>query len=65
LPAIIVRDVFFLHERGYWMGVYMIFFQCFPGIGLIVSGFVITAGGWRWGFWVESPHILLANGQSG
>jgi hypothetical protein len=29
VTAIIVKDFFFLQERGWWMGVYMVFFQCF------------------------------------
>ena len=53
LPGILVRDLFFLHERGKWMGYYMVFFQCLPGAGLIASGFLITARGWRWFFWVS------------
>jgi MFS family permease len=55
LPAAVVRDLFFLHQRGWWMGVYMFFFQCAVFIGGIASGFIITAGGWRWHFWVYDP----------
>jgi MFS family permease len=52
LPAIILKDVFYLHERGGHMGLYMVLFQCSPSIGLFCSGFLISAGGWRWYFWV-------------
>jgi MFS family permease len=52
LPAIVVKDIFFLHERGWWMGVYMVFFQSLPSLFVVVSGFVITALGWRWHLWV-------------
>lgn len=52
LPGIVVRDIFFLHERGSRMGLYMMFFQVVPTLGTIASGFLITAGGWRWHFWV-------------
>jgi hypothetical protein len=61
LPGIIVKDVFYLHERGAWMGLYMIFFQSLPALGLIASGFVITAGGFRWYFWVNSSNEISAN----
>src|SRR5271170_5247705 len=52
LPGVVVRDLFFLHERGRYMGLYMIFFQGGPGAGVIAMGFIITAGGWRWALWV-------------
>jgi len=53
LPATVVKDLFFLHERGWWMGVYMWFFQCAAYAPIIASGFLITAKGWRWHFWVN------------
>jgi MFS family permease len=57
LAAAIVADLFFLHERGWWMGVYMIFLANGGAVGAIISGFVITGVGWRWLFWVVS-HLL-------
>jgi Major Facilitator Superfamily len=63
LPGIIVKDVFYLHERGAWMGLYMIFFQSLPAVGLIASGFVITGGGFRWYFWVFFSNEVTANGK--
>jgi hypothetical protein len=45
------------------MGLYMIFFQSLPAVGLIASGFVITGGGFRWYFWVFSPNVIVANGK--
>ena len=57
LPAIVVKDIFFLHERGWWMGVYMVFFQCLPSLFIVISGFVINGLGWRWHLWVTlSSH---------
>jgi MFS family permease len=61
LPGIIVKDIFFLHERGGSMGLYMIFFQCLPAVGVIISGFVISGKGWRWHFWVY-PVTLQRRG---
>jgi MFS family permease len=52
LPAVVVRDLYFLHERGRWMGIYMVFFQGMGNVGAIISGFVIGSIGWRWHFWV-------------
>jgi MFS family permease len=52
LAAAVVPDLFFLHERGWWMGVYTFFLTAGAALGAIISGFVITALGWRWSFWV-------------
>jgi len=57
LPAIVVKDLFFLHERGWWMGLYIVFFQCIPLICTVMSGFIITGAGWRWHFWVSDPLL--------
>jgi len=52
LSAALEADLFFLHERGWWMGVYLI--GLFGGVSLggLISGFIINALGWRWHFWV-------------
>jgi MFS family permease len=59
LPATVVKDLFFLHERGRWMGIYMFFFQAALQFGGIASAFIITAKGWRWLFWVRLFFVLL------
>ena len=59
LPAIVVKDLFFLHERGWWMGLYIVFFQCLPLICTVMSGFIITGAGWRWHFWVSHYFIYI------
>jgi MFS family permease len=51
LSAVIVADLFFLHERGWWMGVYMFFLANGTSLA-IATGFLITAKGWRSLFWV-------------
>jgi MFS family permease len=55
LALSIVADLFFLHERGRWVGVFFFCLSNGPSFGSIVSGFLITALGWRWLFWVR--HI--------
>jgi MFS family permease len=52
LGVAVVPDLFFLHERGWWMGVYTLFISVGGFVGSIISGFVITELGWRWVFWV-------------
>src|SRR5579859_2348611 len=55
LANAIVADLFFLHERGWWMGIFMIV-QCTGGtIVGIISGFLIGPEGWRWHFGVHLP----------
>jgi MFS family permease len=58
LSAAINADLFFLHERGYWMGVYSFVLQAGGPIGSIASGFAIQALGWRWHLWVLSFPII-------
>ncbi|KAB5513219.1 major facilitator superfamily domain-containing protein, partial [Coniochaeta sp. 2T2.1] len=49
----VIADLFFLHERGRWMGVYftMYFFGLF--IGPIVAGNIAAVHGWRSFFWLS------------
>ena len=48
----VIADIFFLHERGQWMGVYFAayFFGCF--VGPIIAGNMAQALGWRTFFWL-------------
>jgi len=52
LAAAISSDIFFLHERGWWTGVYLISLMGGVSLGGVFSGFIITNLGWRWHFWV-------------
>ncbi|KAK5203328.1 hypothetical protein LTR41_010971 [Exophiala xenobiotica] len=51
IMAVVVADVFFLHERGRFVGFY--FWCYFVGlfIGPIISGQVASHVSWRWFFW--------------
>lgn len=48
LPAVVVSDLFFAHNRGTWMSVYV--FMLFTGtfIAPLVAGWFNDAYGWRW-----------------
>ncbi|KIM94687.1 hypothetical protein OIDMADRAFT_135589 [Oidiodendron maius Zn] len=48
----VIADIFFLHERGQWMGVYFAayFLGCF--VGPIIAGNMAQALGWRSFFWL-------------
>jgi MFS family permease len=52
LPATVVQHLFFLHQRGLWLGIYTFLLSTGSSIGVFISGFVITSWGWRWHFWV-------------
>jgi MFS family permease len=57
MPGIVVKDIFFLHERGFWMGIYLLSTISLPAIGNICSGLLITHVNWRWHFWVIRQAI--------
>ena len=61
LPAAVVPDLFFLHERGLWIGSYSIFLGVGASIGAIISGFLISTIGYRWVFWVFLSYAMLTS----
>ncbi|KAK3362471.1 major facilitator superfamily domain-containing protein [Lasiosphaeria hispida] len=52
LGASIVNDLYFLHERGTKMGLYMNFISGGNTLGPLICGFVITGLSWRWHKWI-------------
>lgn len=58
LGASIVNDLYFLHERGAKMGLYMNFISGGNTLGPLICGFVITGLSWRWHKWIAA--ILTA-----
>ncbi|KAL6241644.1 hypothetical protein RBB50_011426 [Rhinocladiella similis] len=48
LGAAIVNDLFFLHERGAKMGIYLVFLSLGSSIGPLCGGFIIQNCGWVW-----------------
>jgi MFS family permease len=56
LAAAVAADLFYLHERGWWMGFYMIFQNVGSTFGGLISGFLIVKG-WRSHFWVS--HLIF------
>lgn len=48
LGAAIVNDLYFLHERGAKMGIYMNSISGGNTIGPLICGFVVQTLGWRW-----------------
>lgn len=58
LGASIVNDLYFLHERGAKMGVYMNSITGGNTIGPLFCGIIITGLSWRWHKWIAA--ILTA-----
>lgn len=52
LGAAIVNDLYFLHERGAKMGIYMNSISGGNTIGPLICGFVVQSLGWRWHKWI-------------
>lgn len=52
LGAAMVNDMYFLHERGFMMGIYMNSISGGNTIGPLICGFVVESLGWRWHKWM-------------
>lgn len=61
LAAAISADLFFLHERGWWMGLFWIALSTGGTIGSLCAGFIIENKGWRWEFWVSVSKVNCSN----
>ena len=49
-----IADMFFLHERGFWMGTYFTLYFSGAFLGPIMSGSIGQAHGWRSFFWLTT-----------
>ncbi len=47
-----IADVFFLHERGLYNGIWIAIAQSGPFISPMITGEVIQEKGWRWSLWL-------------
>ncbi|KAK4950306.1 hypothetical protein LTR10_011287 [Elasticomyces elasticus] len=52
LGAAIVNDLYFLHERGNYLGIYMNAIAGGNTVGPLICGFVVTSLDWRWHKWM-------------
>ncbi|KAF2770904.1 MFS general substrate transporter [Teratosphaeria nubilosa] len=50
----VVADMFFLHERGLWMGLYFTFYFSGAFLGPIMSGNISARHGWPSFFWLTT-----------
>ncbi|KAK3110093.1 hypothetical protein LTR53_015974 [Teratosphaeriaceae sp. CCFEE 6253] len=49
----VIADMFFLHERGFWVGLYFTFYFSGAFLGPIMSGNIAARHGWRSFFWLS------------
>ena len=55
----VIADMFFLHERGFWMGTYFTLYFSGAFLGPIMSGNIAAAHGWRSFFWLTVALALF------
>ncbi|CAH0027566.1 unnamed protein product [Clonostachys rhizophaga] len=48
LIEVIIGDIYFTHERGFFMGVYSWMLWCGAFICPVITGFIAESLGWRW-----------------
>ncbi|GAD96993.1 hypothetical protein BC1G_00314 [Paecilomyces variotii No. 5] len=59
IGANVVADLYFMHERGTYMGIYVVFVTNGAHLAAILGGFIAKYAGWRWCYW--TPTIILGS----
>ncbi|KAF3905653.1 hypothetical protein ABW21_db0206115 [Orbilia brochopaga] len=54
LPSAYLSEIFYLHERGFRLGIYTLLLLGGKNLVPLVSGVIIESMGWRWVFWIVS-----------
>ncbi|CAM1508805.1 Fc.00g056530.m01.CDS01 [Cosmosporella sp. VM-42] len=55
----VIADMFFIHERGPWMGVYFASVALGAFVGLVISGNIAARYWWRSFFWLSTGLIAF------
>lgn len=68
LPELSITDLFFAHERGTWMSVYVLMLFESNFVAPLIAGWLEIAIGWRWvmffgSFWAAAAFIILLVGM--
>ncbi|KAJ6504440.1 member of the major facilitator superfamily [Mycena vulgaris] len=58
--SIIMSDIVPLRSRGTWQGIMNIIYASGSATGAPLGGFLSDTIGWRWGFLIQVPAIILA-----
>ena len=62
----VICDLFFLHERGFYMGIFALFLNNGPHFAPLIGGFIAQNLGWQSCFTIpvsarpHMPHVLLS-----
>jgi MFS family permease len=59
LIEVCISDVFFAHDRGFWIGMYCWILFGIPFLGAVPAGFIATSLGWRW---IQFIASIIAGG---
>jgi MFS family permease len=59
IGAATVCDLYFMHERGLYMGIYTFFLTNGPHMAPLMGGFIAQAFSWRWCFSVPVSHLIF------
>ncbi|RJE22340.1 Sugar and other transporter [Aspergillus sclerotialis] len=54
IGAAVVTDLFFVHQRGLFMGIYLLFVANGAHVATFAGGFIVKNIGWRWCCWVPA-----------
>ncbi|KAH8892705.1 MFS transporter-like protein [Thozetella sp. PMI_491] len=49
-----INDIFFIHERGFRVGLWNFGIIVSVNLTPVISGYIISGLSWRWSFWVEA-----------
>lgn len=60
IPVQMIADIFFLHERGLWTGVYFTGYFLGAFLGPVMSGSIAQHHGWKSFFWLETGLSAFA-----
>ncbi|EME38726.1 hypothetical protein DOTSEDRAFT_75467 [Dothistroma septosporum NZE10] len=60
LPSATIAEIYFLHEKGYRLGIYTLLLLGGKNLVPLVSAAIIESLGWRWVFWIVA--IVVAFG---
>ncbi len=54
LGSVVVCDLFYQHERGFYMGIYMVFQISGGHLGPVLGGYIYQSLNWHWCFYIPA-----------
>lgn len=59
IGAATICDMYFLHERGFYMGIFSFFLVNGPHVASLLGGFIAQNLGWRWSFLIPVSLVYI------